>query len=51
MINEDFDKFVKYQEKEKTTYLGNGKRGKNTDKKTNNPNESTEHPGATGREV
>lgn len=37
MINQDFDKFVKYQEKEKTTYLGNGKRAKDMDEETNIP--------------
>lgn len=50
MINEDFDKFIKYQEKEKTTYPGNGKRAKNTDKKTNNRTGTNQHPGVTGRD-
>ncbi|WP_159431563.1 hypothetical protein [Ornithinibacillus halophilus] len=51
MINEDFDKLVKYQKKEKTDYLGHGERGKELDPNTNNRKTSNKHPGATGRDV
>ncbi|SHG18589.1 hypothetical protein SAMN05216225_101924 [Ornithinibacillus halophilus] len=51
VINEDFDKLVKYQKKEKTDYLGHGERGKELDPNTNNRKTSNKHPGATGRDV
>ncbi|MDL4840432.1 hypothetical protein [Aquibacillus rhizosphaerae] len=49
MINQDFDRFVKTQEKEKTSYLGHGERGKNIDSKTNNRKISNTNVGASGR--
>ncbi|WP_171038248.1 hypothetical protein [Aquibacillus sediminis] len=51
MINQDFDRFVEYQKKEKTTYLGNGKRGRNIDPKTNQRGNTDKNVGATGREI
>ncbi|GGM30673.1 hypothetical protein GCM10011351_16030 [Paraliobacillus quinghaiensis] len=49
MINEDFEKLIKYQEKEKSSYLGNGERGKNLDPQTNNRKNANKNPGASGR--
>lgn len=49
-INQDFDKLVKYQKKEKSPYLGHGEQAKNTDPSTNNRKMSNSNPGATGPE-
>ncbi|MRH44917.1 hypothetical protein GH741_19935 [Aquibacillus halophilus] len=51
MINQDFDGFIKNQEKEKTNYLGHGERGKNIDPKTNNRKNSNKNVGATGKNL
>ncbi|MFC3040363.1 hypothetical protein ACFOGI_08845 [Virgibacillus xinjiangensis] len=51
MINQDFDKFIKYQEKAKANEPGRaGKHAKNLDPATNNRKTSNSHPGAEGRE-
>ncbi|WP_226038235.1 hypothetical protein [Aquibacillus saliphilus] len=36
MINHHFERFIRYQQKENSTYIGNGERGGNLDSKTNN---------------
>ncbi|WP_158591770.1 hypothetical protein [Oceanobacillus halophilus] len=51
MVNQDFNKFIKYQQKEKTNYPGHGERAKNRDPKTNNTKTSNKHPGAAGRDI
>lgn len=51
MINQDFERFVKTQEKEKTIYPGHGERGKNIDPKTNQRGNTNKNVGATGRDL
>ncbi|SES64472.1 hypothetical protein SAMN05216389_101224 [Oceanobacillus limi] len=51
MVNQDFDKFIKYQKKEKAIYPGHPKRGEKASGKMSDRKVSTEHPGATGRDI
>ncbi|MUK87749.1 hypothetical protein GMD78_04950 [Ornithinibacillus sp. L9] len=51
MVNQDFDKFIKNQKREKAIYPGHGERAQNTDPKTNNRKVSNQHPGAEGRDI
>lgn len=51
MINQDFDRFIEYQKKERTVYPGKGKRGKNSDPKANQRGNTNRNVGASGRNI
>ncbi|MBB6451854.1 hypothetical protein HNQ94_000275 [Salirhabdus euzebyi] len=51
MVNQNFKRFVKAQEKEESIYLRGAKRAKNLDPKANSRGNTDKSVGASGRDI